>query len=1158
MDAIVDSVAAPIVSPAYVELQRDLVINSDIWSTTAKILSADLGFEGIIGIPGLNGATDLDLAAAAGAGVNRDYASLSPTPPLRNLTSAQPVAGLIAGGYGNSIVRGDALPIVFSWPVLPGTLAPTDIAVRLNTGELVTPAAAALNPNFEYNERNVVVIFGEFGNRLTPGTEGAIYPVSVEIVADDTPLQLIGPNGPQSAVGLTASSRSPYETGPSLLAARISRFSSVGDSGPVTLMAGILNDGASLYQGQAVYRLRLLTSGGFSADGVSPMMPGDFSRFFQLQARDATGQLITIDRSGTPYNLGSGLGSLTVVGLADLGPSAAGIPAPYYRTDNDNYIDIILSGDEAAIQSLENVLIPTSAMTGYNDIYTPGGPGRTPQAGVTYTRPASAQTLAISNGLDRTLTVSYAAQKLADYDQADALPVVFRLYHPQNADTIYTASSRQAVQLLAQGYSEQGVPFSNEAAGYGKTAVIAFQSAAATDHIYTIDAAEIARLRQADSGYVEIGTGFTGMVQSMPGAAPIHRFYDATLGNHLYTPALTEGFTADGYVYEGVGWYAASLLPADTGNILFDRDDVLTFSGTLTGNDTLQKRGSGTLILSASNSLTGASRVEAGTLQIDGSLRTSALRVEAGAVLSGGGAIDGPVVNAGTLSPGTSTGVLTVTGSVVSSSNTANLRIEIDGSTAGAGEGRHDQLLAAGGFTAAGTLSPVTRGFTEAAQSPFTPSIGQSFTIVQTAGGVFGGFQSLVQPGTGLPANARFDLAYGRNSVTLWVTPDSYAALPGLTEAQRAVAAALDQARPFAGTREESDRGTVYGGLYGVAAASLPDAFDQMAGGLHAEMEATGLDTMRLFGDQLGHRLAAVRRNALSTRLSPAAMRKAEDGEALTTADLTPDPGKGHLWGRALVGSGRRGTADLDMAGFASGVDTAVNDNLNLGFAVGYFRNELDSDAGDATQHLYMLAGYGGFTADYFFAEGSLTYGFSDSDSRRSLRLGGLDRVARADGNGDAMAASVTAGYRWASGNLMVEPAASLRFDRTHRQGFREAGADSLDLLVEDIDTQAVRGSAGLRASLRYRTEADILLEPEVSLRWDHDFADVTASGRAWLEGAPYRLAGDDVGRDAALLTVGLSAQLEERMEAFVQADLLERRGSDRQSVSAGVRWRFA
>lgn len=66
----------------------------------------------------------------------------------------------------------------------------------------MTPLAASLLPNVEYNERQTVVLIGLWGNRLTPGTPGAYFPVQVEIIDDPTnPLIMIGPNGFTNATG---------------------------------------------------------------------------------------------------------------------------------------------------------------------------------------------------------------------------------------------------------------------------------------------------------------------------------------------------------------------------------------------------------------------------------------------------------------------------------------------------------------------------------------------------------------------------------------------------------------------------------------------------------------------------------------------------------------------------------------------------------------------------------------------------------------------------------------------------------------------------------------------------------------------------------------------------------------------------------------------
>ncbi|MFV3075586.1 autotransporter outer membrane beta-barrel domain-containing protein [Niveispirillum fermenti] len=1153
MDGAMEA-AAPIVSPAYIEFQREVVINSDIWSTTARILSADFGFEGIIGIPGLGGASTLGLAVAAGAGVNADFATLTPQPPLRALTAATPVASLIQGGYGAQVIHGDALPIVFSLPVLPGTLAPTDIAIRLNTGEVVTPQAVGLNPNLEYNERNVVVVFGEFGNRLTPGTEGAIHPVSVEIVSDDKPLMLVGPDGLQSAVGMTAASGNPYVTGPSLLAAKLSRFSAVGDSGPVSLMGGVTNDGATLYQGAATYRLRLLTNGGFSPDGVSAIRPGDFSRFFQLQAVDSEGRLVTITQDGVAYDLGPGLGIVKVVGLADLGVPPAGIPAPYYLADNDNYIDIILTGDDAAVRSLLNVKIPTAAEAGYSDIYTPGGPGRTPVTGTIYTRPAATQTLAITDSLDRLTTVSYAAQQVAAYDRHDNLPVIFRLHHAGTGDTVLTASSNRAASLLAQGYGEQGVPFANDGNSQATLAVREFYSAAAGDHVYTADAVEIERLLLPGSGYQDQGVVFRAMGHAAPGAAPIHRFFSANTGNHLYSPSLTEGFTSDGYAYEGVAWYAADLLPGPKGVVTFDRSDALDFTGSLTGNDTLLKQGVGILTLSGESRLTGGTQVAAGTLEVNGSLETTSLTIVTGSALSGSGTVTGSVLNAGTLSPGRSPGVLTIRGDVVSVA-TADLRVEIDGPVAGAGEGRHDRLVVSGGFAADGIVTAVLRGFAEADATSFTPALGQGFTILQAAGGITGGFTGLNQPAGGLPAGARLDLSYGSTDVALLVTPSSYAGIGGLDEGQRSVGASLDSLRPAAGTRQMNDRGVLFEALYRTAPAAIPAALTTMGGALHPDMVRGGLDAARMFSDILSDRQALLRRGAVSGT-----------GQALPEIDGTDNDVRlsdsaaanaANLWARINLGSRNGSGLDRDQVGLTTGFDVPAPGNSRLGAAIGYVRTDLDGAGGDSTMNSYMLAAYGGITHGRLFGTADIAFGMSDHDARRPIRFGSIDRLALSDGKGSQFGAGFTAGYRATVAGLLFEAAGGLRYDQVSGEGFREAGAGALDLSVDNLDLHALRSEAGLRLAARYRSTADLIVEPELHVRWDHDFRDVAARSLFRLDGAGFHQAGAARGRDAAVIGAGLTARKDGWLEAFAQIDLDRREGEVGRTASLGIRLRF-
>jgi hypothetical protein len=554
--SLADSLAPdPTQTPAYLQLHRDVVINADLWDDQPRILAAGYGFEGIQGIPGLLTAADLQKAVDAGAGVNLDWANLDPVPPLRNLTSGASPIGIAVAGFGGTPLFADAMPIEFSWPLLPSTVSPTDFAIRLNTGEVVTPSVAALNPNYDHNERHVIVVFGAFGNRLIPGEPGAVYPESIEIVADETPLMAVGPDGPVSIVGLTQSSSNPYVAGPSLVGARLTRFSPVGDFPPAALANAFPNDAFALYGEAAEYRLRLFTSGGFSPDGVSGLLPDDFERFFRLHAVDAQGQPVVISQAGLSYDLGDG--ELEVVGMAEVGAPADGTPdRAYYVEDHDNYFDIVLRGDAAAMARLLAVEIPTSAEPGYLDLYNPGGPGRTPDPNTRYTKPALPEFEPISISLGDLGTVSYAAQELDAYDADDDLAVVFRLRDPVGPDR-FTSSSITAQGWVDAGLSVVGVEFANESSRPGVSDVRAFWHPDSGDRIYTLDPDLQTALSAPDSGWVDEGRAFGAFATPQPGAVPVYRIVQRRTGWSYYrADARARGDRA-----AEVAWYAADLRP---------------------------------------------------------------------------------------------------------------------------------------------------------------------------------------------------------------------------------------------------------------------------------------------------------------------------------------------------------------------------------------------------------------------------------------------------------------------------------------------------------------------------------------------------------------------------------------------------------------------
>lgn len=400
-------------NPLYLLLKQNVLINADYYSDTPRILGASLQFSHILGVPGLSGTTTSDelLARKAGGSWETLSSSSASTASTRAYTSAAAVSG-IALNYGYPVKYTDGFPVEFSWPVLPSTVQGSDFRVVLNTGQVITPLTASITPNFEYNERSTVVIPGYYGNRIAPGQPGAIYPVRFEVAHSRNPLKLVGPGGVVvSAAGLTfgdghtpLTAFDPVSGGPKLIAAKLSVMSTAGESAPKPFSSALPNDGVALYGSAAQYRLRVFTDGGFSPDGIRSVYPTDFSQFFRVETVDANGVVRWLTQTGVPYQLPGG--TITVLGLADLGVAQSSYDDSYVE-DHDNQIDIVLSGDEAAIATIKAVQIPASGR--YSPFYNPGGPGNNPTPGVTYSQPGKSQTEPVINALANPMTVTYTA-----------------------------------------------------------------------------------------------------------------------------------------------------------------------------------------------------------------------------------------------------------------------------------------------------------------------------------------------------------------------------------------------------------------------------------------------------------------------------------------------------------------------------------------------------------------------------------------------------------------------------------------------------------------------------------------------------------------------------------------------------------------------------
>ncbi len=188
-----------------------------------------------------------------------------------------------------------------------------------------------------------------------------------------------------------------------------------------------------------------------------------------------------------------------------------------------------------------------------------------------------------------------------------------------------------------------------------------------------------------------------------------------------------------------------------------------TFSGVISETGSFTKSGAGTMTLNGNNSYTGATTVSAGTLLVNGSQPQSAVSIGSSGTLGGTGTV-GSVAANGSLSPGTSPGILTTSNLTFSASG--DFFVDLIGTTAGTG---YDQVNVRGTNNLANAVLHLNANFTQPV------NLGQQFTIIVNDGAepISGTFSGLPE-NAGISANGfgfRINYAAGTgNDVVLTLT----------------------------------------------------------------------------------------------------------------------------------------------------------------------------------------------------------------------------------------------------------------------------------------------------------------------------------------------------------------------------------------------------
>jgi len=496
---------------------------------------------------------------------------------------------------------------------------------------------------------------------------------------------------------------------------------------------------------------------------------------------------------------------------------------------------------------------------------------------------------------------------------------------------------------------------------------------------------------------------------------------------------------------------------------------------TVTGTSTIEKEitsngsdggftkgGAGTLILSADNSYTGATTLNAGTLKINGNTQSSAFTLNGG-VLGGSGTVGAVVANSGAqIAAGNSIGTLNVAGNMTLNSG-SGITAEFSASSA-------DLVAVTGSATindATLTLTPLGAGQT----------IGTSYTLLTATTGVSGTGFSNVSEGLLSLSGFVFDVDVNANDVQVTILDNDIDFAPQVNGGGQSLVKVLDA------NRTDPALFTVNSALSVLPASELQDAVNQIGINQREALPILTLTDTKLIGQSIANRT-----NVLRTGVN--------SGDDVVFMGMPAS-----AWVKAHGETGRVNNNfnvlgfDYDAGGLTAGLDWAIDDwgnDVYWGVVAGYGRSiaEYVGNAGKTSLSSYNIGTYLSLqNASKEYADFYAGFAYQDYDLRRNISFTNVAETATSETQGYSMSLSVEAGKEMSLNEASIwflTPRVKAEYVGSYIEGYKESGATGYNLDVDSDITHNLAFDVGLESSydLTYR---DKIITPSIgaAMRFD-------------------------------------------------------------------------
>jgi outer membrane autotransporter protein len=180
---------------------------------------------------------------------------------------------------------------------------------------------------------------------------------------------------------------------------------------------------------------------------------------------------------------------------------------------------------------------------------------------------------------------------------------------------------------------------------------------------------------------------------------------------------------------------------------------------------------------------------------------------------------------------------------------------------------------------------------------------------------------------------------------------------------------------------------------------------------------------------------------------------------------------------------------DFKVHGMTIGFDRMFRDNYIAGISIGFSGADIDVDRDQADGDIDTVYSslYGSYYTRNGYIDGALSYGGQDYYNKRQVVIGPIQREAWSEHDGDMFSAFTEGGYNIDVNTWVLQPFVSLFYINLDEEGFAEKGADSVNLIISDRETESLVSELGLRVSRLYELNSGIMI-PELGVAWNYDF----------------------------------------------------------------------